>query len=162
MNLRIYNTLTRQKEPFTPLVPGAVGMYVCGVTPYDVSHIGHARSALVFDVVARYLEHARYRVTFVKNYTDVDDKIIARANQLQRADRGADRAIHQVLRGRHGRAGRPAAARRLRGRPSTSPRWSALIERLVAAGAAYVVDGDVYFEVARFPDLRPPVGQEPR
>ena len=58
-------------------------MYVCGITPYDVSHIGHARSALVFDVVARYLEHAEYRVTFVKNYTDVDDKIIARANQLK-------------------------------------------------------------------------------
>ena len=83
MGLRIYNTLTRQKEPFVPLVPGQVRMYVCGITPYDVSHIGHARSALVFDVVARYLRHRGLTVTFVKNYTDVDDKIIARANQLK-------------------------------------------------------------------------------
>ena len=83
MGLKIYNTLTRQKESFVPLVPGQVRMYVCGITPYDVSHIGHARSALVFDVVARYLTHAGYQVTFVKNYTDVDDKIIARANQLR-------------------------------------------------------------------------------
>ena len=83
MGLRIYNTLTRQKESFAPQVPGQAGMYVCGVTPYDVSHIGHARSALVFDVILRHLRYRGYRVTLVKNYTDVDDKIIARANQLK-------------------------------------------------------------------------------
>ena len=150
MNLRIYNTLTRQKEPFTPLVPGAVGMYVCGVTPYDVSHIGHARSALVFDVVARYLEHAQYQVTVVKNYTDVDDKIIARANQL--------RVPIAELTERYIKSYEDDMAK-LGVRPPTKapratehiPEMVALIGRLVSAGAAYAVDGDVYFEVARFP-----------
>ena len=150
MSLRIYNTLTRQKEPFTPLVPGEVGMYVCGVTPYDVSHIGHARSALVFDVVARHLEHRRYRVTFVKNYTDVDDKIIARANQLK--------VPIAELTERYIKAYEDDMARLGVMPPTKAPRATEhipemveLIGRLVSAGAAYVVDGDVYFEVARFP-----------
>jgi cysteinyl-tRNA synthetase len=150
VGLRIYNTLTRQKEPFAPLVPGHVSMYVCGITPYDLSHIGHARSALVFDVVVRYLEYARYRVTFVKNYTDVDDKIIARANQLKVPTRELTERHIQAYEADMGKlALRP---------PSVAPRATdhvpemvALIERLVASGVAYVVDGDVYFEVLRFP-----------
>jgi cysteinyl-tRNA synthetase len=150
LSLRIYNTLTRQKEPFVPLVPGRAGLYVCGITPYDVSHIGHARSALVFDVVARYLRFRGYQVTFVKNYTDVDDKIIARANQLKVpigdltaryiAAYEADMAKLGVV--------APTVAPRA---TAHIPEMVALIERLVAAGAAYVVDGDVYFEVMRFP-----------
>jgi cysteinyl-tRNA synthetase len=150
LSLRIYNTLTRQKEPFVPLVPGRAGFYVCGITPYDVSHIGHARSALVFDVVARYLRFRGYQVTFVKNYTDVDDKIIARANQLKVpigdltaryiAAYEADMAKLGVM--------APTVAPRA---TAHIPEMVALIERLVAAGAAYVVDGDVYFEVMRFP-----------
>ena len=150
MSLRIYNTLTRQKEPFTPLVPGEVGMYVCGVTPYDVSHIGHARSALVFDVVARYLRYRGYRVTLVKNYTDVDDKIIARANQLK--------VPIAELTERYIRAYEDDMAKLGVMPPTKAPRATEhipemveLTERLVAAGSAYVVDGDVYFEVARFP-----------
>ncbi len=150
MSLRIYNTLTRQKEPFTPLVPGEVGMYVCGVTPYDVSHIGHARSALVFDVVARYLRDRGYRVTFVKNYTDVDDKIIARANQLK--------VPIAELTERYIKAYEDDMAKLGVMPPTKAPRATEhipemveLIERLVSAGSAYVVDGDVYFEVARFP-----------
>ena len=79
--LSIYNTLTRKKEPFQPLQPKTVRMYVCGVTVYDYCHIGHARSALVFDVIRRYLEFSGYQVDFVKNFTDVDDKIIKRANE---------------------------------------------------------------------------------
>ena len=79
--LKIHNTLSGIKEPFEPLVPGTVRMYVCGVTVYDYCHIGHARSALVFDVIRRYLEHSGYRVEFAKNFTDVDDKIIKRANE---------------------------------------------------------------------------------
>ena len=149
MSLKIYNTLTRQKEPFTPLVPGEVGMYVCGVTPYDVSHIGHARSALVFDVVARYLAHERYRVTFVKNYTDVDDKIIARANQLK--------VPIAELTERYIKAYQDDMAKLGVMPPTKAPRATEhipemveLIVRLVSAGVAYVVDGDVYFEVARF------------
>ena len=150
VGLRIYNTLTRQKEPFAPLIPGQVSMYVCGVTPYDVSHIGHARSALVFDVVVRYLRYRGYRVTFVKNYTDVDDKIIARANQLGVAiDELTERYI-KAYEDDMGRLGvmHPAKAPRA---TAHIPEMVALIERLVAAGVAYVVDGDVYFEIARFP-----------
>jgi cysteinyl-tRNA synthetase len=150
VSLKIYNTLTRQKEPFTPLVPGEVGMYVCGVTPYDVSHIGHARSALVFDVVVRYLRYRGYRVTFVKNYTDVDDKIIARANQ-----RGV---TIDDLTERYIKAYQDDMAKLGVTPPTEAPRATehipemvGLIERLVAASVAYVVDGDVYFEVARFP-----------
>ena len=150
MSLRIYNTLTRQKESFVPLVPGPVHMYVCGITPYDVSHIGHARSALVFDVVARYLAHAGYRVTFVKNYTDVDDKIITHAHQLK--------APIAELTERYIKA-YEADMTRLGVRPPTEapratahiPEMVALIEQLVAKGLAYVVGGDVYFEVGCFP-----------
>ena len=78
--MQLYNSLTRQKEEFTPLNPGKVGLYACGITAYDYCHIGHARSAIVFDVLVRYLRHMGNQVTFVRNFTDVDDKIIARAN----------------------------------------------------------------------------------
>ena len=80
MALRIFNSLSRKKEDFTPLRAGEARIYVCGVTVYDLSHIGHARSAIVFDVVNRYLRFKGLQVTFVKNFTDVDDKIIKRAN----------------------------------------------------------------------------------
>jgi len=81
MALRLYNTLTRRKEDFVPIKDGEVGIYACGVTVYDTCHIGHARSAINFDVITRYLRYRGYRVTYVKNYTDVDDKIIAKANK---------------------------------------------------------------------------------
>jgi cysteinyl-tRNA synthetase len=150
VDLRIYNTLSRQKEPFVPLVPGQVGIYVCGVTPYDVSHIGHARSALVFDVVVRYLRYRRYRVAFVKNYTDVDDKIIARADKLGIST--------EALAERNIKSYEEDMAKLAILLPTEAPRATehipemlALVERLVAKGVAYVVDGDVYFEVGRFP-----------
>ena len=82
MSLRVYNTATRTKEDFIPLRNGEVGMYVCGVTVYDLCHIGHARSAIVFDVLVRYLRARGFHVTYVRNFTDVDDKIIDRARQL--------------------------------------------------------------------------------
>ena len=81
MSLKIYNTMTRRKEDFVPLREGQVGLYACGVTVYDFSHIGHARAMVVFDVVQRYLRASGYRVVFVRNYTDIDDKIINRANE---------------------------------------------------------------------------------
>ena len=81
MALRIFNTLTRRKEDFVPVVPGEARVYVCGVTVYDLCHIGHARSAIVFDVIRRYLRFRDYKVTFIKNYTDVDDKLIAESNK---------------------------------------------------------------------------------
>ena len=88
MPLQIYNTLTRQKEDFIPRQPGEVAMYVCGVTPYAPAHVGHGRSAVAFDVVRRWLIHRGYRVTYVYNITDVEDKIIAAS---QREDRGSGR-----------------------------------------------------------------------
>ena len=81
MSLRIFHSLTRKKTEFVPLTPGEIRMYVCGVTVYDFSHIGHARSALVFDVIRRYLQFKGFRVRFVRNFTDVDDKIIKRPQQ---------------------------------------------------------------------------------
>ncbi len=79
--LQIYNTLTKTKQEFKPLVPGKIGMYVCGVTVYDLCHIGHGRTFVNFDVIVRYLRYRGYDVTFVRNITDVDDKIIKRANE---------------------------------------------------------------------------------
>src|SRR5699024_3183403 len=79
--LRIYNSLTRKKEEFVPIEPGKVRMYVCGMTVYDLSHVGHARVMIVFDVVARYLRACGFKVTYVRNITDIDDKIIRRANK---------------------------------------------------------------------------------
>jgi cysteinyl-tRNA synthetase len=82
MALRLYNTLMRQKEDFVPIKEGEVGIYACGVTVYDTCHVGHARSAINFDVITRYLRYSGYRVTYVKNFTDIDDKIITKANKL--------------------------------------------------------------------------------
>ncbi len=81
MALVVFNTLTQKKEPFVPQNPPNVGMYVCGVTVYDLCHIGHARAGIVFDVISRYLRFAGYEVTYVRNITDIDDKIIQRANE---------------------------------------------------------------------------------
>jgi len=148
--VRIFNTMSRRKEELTPLTPGEVRMYVCGVTVYDLSHIGHARSAMVFDVIRRYLLHKKFRVTFVKNYTDIEDKIIRRAQQegvdwreitaRYIAAYDADMDALGVLAPDE----RPKATDHI-------PQMIALIERLIAADTAYVVDGDVYFEIARFP-----------
>src|SRR4030066_1204165 len=82
MGLVLYNSPTRKKEPFEPISQGKVGMYVCGVTVQDRVHLGHAKSAINFDVIVRYLRHKGYDVKHVTNFTDVDDKIIARANEL--------------------------------------------------------------------------------
>ncbi len=81
MSLKIYNSLTREKEPFVPLVQGRVTMYVCGVTVYDYCHIGHARAGIVFDVIYRYMQFIGYHVVYVRNFTDVDDKNIKKANE---------------------------------------------------------------------------------
>jgi len=81
MALQVYNTLTKRKEEFVPLEPGKVRLYVCGVTVYDLGHIGHARSAIVFDVIYRYLTHLGFDVTYVRNFTDIDDKILRRCSE---------------------------------------------------------------------------------
>ena len=147
--LRIYNTLTGKKEPFEPLVPKTVRMYVCGVTVYDYCHIGHARSALVFDVIRRYLEHSGYRVEFVKNFTDVDDKIIKRANEQGVS---CDQITAKFIQAYHddmGRLGvRPASIE-----PKATEHMAEIVqltETLIAKGLAYQVNGDVYFAVPQY------------
>ena len=147
--LSIYNTLTGKKEPFRSLQPKTVRMYVCGVTVYDYCHIGHARSALVFDVIRRYLEFSGYQVEFVKNFTDVDDKIIKRANgQGVSCDTITAKYI-QAYYEDMGRLGiRPASIE-----PKATEHMTDIIhltETLVKKGLAYQVDGDVYFEVAKY------------
>jgi cysteinyl-tRNA synthetase len=148
--MRIYNTWSRGKEDLVPLTPGEVRMYVCGVTVYDLSHIGHARSGVVFDVIRRYLHFAGYRVRVVKNYTDVDDKIIRRAQQdgVSWSD-VSERNIAEYRRDMDALGVRPADVE-----PKATdhiPQMIDLIARLIAGGFAYAVDGDVYFEIARFP-----------
>lgn len=147
---KIFNSLTRKKEDFAPLTPGEARIYLCGVTVYDVCHIGHARSAIVFDVIRRYLGFKGFKVSFVKNFTDVDDRIIKRANEESvSADAISERYIAEYRTDM-------AAVGVLPGdvEPKATlhiPQMIDLIERLVKKGVAYAVDGDVYFEVARFP-----------
>src|SRR4051812_38572435 len=81
MSLNVYNTLTRRTEPFEPMIPGQVRMFVCGPTVYDLSHVGHAKTCTQFDFIARYLRQRGYQLTYVQNITDVDDKIIRRARE---------------------------------------------------------------------------------
>ena len=148
--LSIYNTLTGKKEPFHSLQPKTVRMYVCGVTVYDYCHIGHARSALVFDVIRRYLEFSGYQVEFVKNFTDVDDKIIKRATeQGVSCDAITTKYIDAYYEDMDN-----LGVRRASKEPKATESMAdiiALIGQLVKKGIAYQVDGDVYFQVERYP-----------
>ena len=149
MNLRIYNTLSGQKEVFKPVEPGKVRMYVCGPTAYDSCHIGHARSVVVFDVIVRYLRHKDFEVLYVRNFTDVDDKIIKRANELgmepsQLAEKYIAEFYHdmdvlKVLRADH----EPRATEHIQ-------QMIAVIETLMKKNMAYQINGDVYFSVEAF------------
>ncbi len=147
--LSIYNTLTGKNEPFQSLQPKTVRMYVCGVTVYDYCHIGHARSALVFDVIRRYLEFSEYQVAFVKNFTDVDDKIIKRANeQGVSCDTITAKYIQAYYEDMEKLGIRQASFQ-----PKATEHIADIVqltETLIAKGLAYQVDGDVYFEVAKF------------
>src|SRR3989338_6956792 len=138
LSLRLYNTMTGAKAPVRPRTPGHVGMYVCGVTVYDLCHIGHARSAIVFDVLRRYLESKGLIVTYVRNFTDIDDKIIARPPRRPRAGcgrlrraapvsgvQGPDRHLRPQLprhRRQDHRARRAGRDRLARGGPTGHPR----------------------------------------
>ena len=149
MPLKLYNTMSGRLEEFVPLVAGKVGMYVCGVTVYDRSHIGHARALVTFDVLYRYLRFLGYEVNFVRNFTDVDDKIIKRA---QDAGISTDALVSANIRGFvedvHALGCLP---------PDVEPRATEnipgmieLIQELERKGLAYPVDGDVYFAVEKF------------
>lgn len=151
MSLRIYNTLSRQKEDFQTLEPGQVKMYVCGPTVYAKAHVGHAMSSLVFDIIRRYLEYRGYQVKHVMNYTDVDDKIILKANQLgmdpvKLAETYIDEyRKHLVELNVQPATENPRATHEI-------PFIVQLITRLGEEGFAYDVDGDVYFRVSKDPD----------
>lgn len=149
--LTLFNTLTGRQEVFVPIEPSNVRMYVCGVTVYDYCHIGHARSALVFDVLRRYLEYSGYAVTFVKNFTDVDDKIIKRANEQGVPCDAVTAKYIQAYHEDMGKLGIRAATEE----PKATEHIVNIIqltEQLVNKGLAYVVDGDVYFEVSKYPE----------
>ncbi len=149
MALRIYDTQRHDKVPFEPMEPGKVRMYVCGVTVYDMCHIGHARVMVAFDVVYRFLRARGYEVTYVRNFTDVDDKIIRRANERGVSWRElTDRYIAEFYRDFD-------ALGCLR--PDVEPRVSEhipqivdLVQNLIERGHAYVAGGDVYFDVDSF------------
>ncbi|MBM4128797.1 MAG: cysteine--tRNA ligase [Nitrospira sp.] len=149
--MRVYNTLTGRKEEFVPLVPGKVRMYVCGVTVYDHCHIGHARSAIVFDVISRYLRYKDFEVTFVKNFTDVDDKIINRAKQEGVPWDSVAKKYTEEYYEDMGRLGV--------GKPDVEPKATehiqeiiSIVKGLIDKGYAYEVEGSVYFEVDKFPE----------
>ncbi len=148
--MKVYNTMTRSKEELVSLTPGEINMYSCGVTVYDLCHVGHARMMIVFDMISRYLRFAGYRVTFVRNFTDIEDKIIRRANhEGVSASEVSERYIAAF---REDIAALGVMAPEVEPKATEHvPEMTALIERLIAGGYAYVVDGDVYFEIRRFP-----------
>jgi cysteinyl-tRNA synthetase len=149
--MQLYNTLSRRKESFKPLNPGKVGLYACGVTVYDDCHLGHARSCVVFEVLVRYLRRRGFQVTWVRNFTDIDDKIILRAQELgQSWKEVAERYIAAFLDDMAALGIPPAQLE-----PKATehiPQILALIQRLVDLGFAYAAGGDVFFRVRRFPE----------
>ncbi|KAL0905622.1 hypothetical protein M5K25_024057 [Dendrobium thyrsiflorum] len=149
--LQIFNSMSKQKEIFKPIEEGKVGMYVCGVTPYDFSHIGHARAYVAFDVLHRYLKYLGYEVKYVRNFTDIDDKIIKRANEkgedpLSLSKRFSEEFLYDMA--------------ELNCLPPThEPRVSDhinqikdMITKILENGHAYTIEGDVYFSVDTYPD----------
>ena len=150
--LKIYNDLTNQKEEFKPIEPGKVRMYVCGMTVYDLCHLGHARVMVVFDVVYRYMRARGYDVTYIRNITDIDDKIINRANENGEPFGDLTERFIQAMHEDSDALGILP--------PDDEPRATthldeiiAMVERLIENGHAYAVDnGDVYFDVRSFPE----------
>ena len=147
---RLYNTLSRELEDFRPVEPGKVRLYVCGMTVYDHAHVGHARAMVTFDMVARYLRHRGWDVTFVRNYTDVDDKIIQRANERgEDALALAERFIESFVEDCEGLGLiRPSYEPRV---TQSMPEIIALIEKLIERGHAYPSEGSVWFSVESYP-----------
>ncbi|WP_311064266.1 cysteine--tRNA ligase [Halomonas sp. DWK9] len=148
--MHIYNTLTRRKEPFSPIVAGKVSMYVCGMTVYDYCHLGHARVMVAFDVITRYLRHRGYDVTYVRNITDIDDKILKRADENGES---ISALTERMIAAMHEDEARLNVLP-----PSQEPRATghigdiiAMIETLIEKGFAYpAANGDVYYRVRQF------------
>ncbi|MBE9504169.1 MAG: cysteine--tRNA ligase [Proteobacteria bacterium] len=151
MSLKVYNTLVNRKEPFIPLVENQVGMYVCGPTVYDVCHMGHARASIVFDVIFRYLKYVGYHVTYVRNITDIDDKIINKAN-----DEGVD---YTVITERYTGSFHDDMLDLGNLPPTYEPKATehikdiiGIIQKLINKGFAYEAGGDVYYSVDSYED----------
>ena len=147
--MKIYNTLTRKKEEFIPMDKNNVKMYSCGPTVYDYFHIGNARPFIIFDTMRRYLEYLGYKVTFVQNFTDIDDKMIKRANDegITVKDLG-DRFIKEYFEDSHALGIHEATIH-----PKATENIDAIIDivkKLVDKGYAYEVDGSVYFSTKKF------------
>ena len=151
MTLKIYNTISRKKEKFIPVQKGKVKMYVCGMTVYSDAHIGHARTYLAFDIIRRYLEYKGYKVTYVQNITDVDDKIIAAANEkgmnpLEYSKYFTERCLADLD---------ALGIRRADLYPKASENIKDMIEiinKILENGYGYISNGDVYFSVEKFKD----------
>ena len=151
MGIKLYNTAIRDKELFKPLNNKKVGMYVCGVTVYDLCHIGHARSAIVFDVLARYLRARGYELTYVRNFTDIDDKIINKAKEVGKDTK--EIAEYYI------KAFYEDMEKLYVERADYEPRATQFIDKMIdmvrillEKGHAYIADGDVYFSVESFPE----------
>ncbi|MHB8842024.1 MAG: cysteine--tRNA ligase [Candidatus Aquicultor sp.] len=151
MSLKVYNTMSRKKEEFIPRDGGKVGMYVCGPTVYNYIHIGNGRTYLSFDIIYRYLKYKGYDVTYVRNLTDVDDKIINKAKE--------EGVAPSEVAERYSEAFAEDTANMGLARPTIIPKATEhikemieIIEGLIEKGLAYVIDGDVYYEIAKFPE----------
>ncbi|MGB9613708.1 MAG: cysteine--tRNA ligase, partial [Candidatus Margulisiibacteriota bacterium] len=159
MGLKIYNTLTRRKEEFIPLNPPEVKMYVCGITPYDETHLGHARAYVTFDVIRRYLEYLGYKVTYIQNITDIDDKIIKKSETISKPEiqdpKQACAEIAQKYTDSYFEVMDKLKVKRADVYPKATDHIGEMvswIRGLIEKGYAYVVNGDVYFEVDKFAD----------
>lgn len=149
MSLKVYNTLTRQKEVFTPLVDGEVGIYVCGVTPYNHPHIGNARPFVTWDVIRRYFKKKGYKVKYIQNFTDVDDKIIRTANA--EGVKWSDISNRYIA--SYFEVMDKLNVKRADNYPTVSEHMDdiiKIIDTLISKGFAYVIDGDVYYSVNKF------------
>ncbi len=151
MEISLYNTLTGKREVFTPMQPGKVSMYACGVTVYDVCHIGHGMQAIIYDIIRRFFKHQGLEVTYIRNYTDVDDKIINRAQE--RGIGALELSREMIAACERDMASLGVAAADLEPKVSDHiPQIVALIERLITNGSAYASEGDVYFAVDTCPN----------
>ena len=149
--MKLFNTMTRQKEEFVPLTPGEVKMYCCGPTVYNYIHVGNARPMILFDVLRRYLEYRGNKVTFVQNFTDVDDKIIKRANEEGTTSQAiSEKYIDEYFKDAHGLGVRDATIH-----PKATENIQQiidLVQTLIDKGYAYAVNGDVYYRTKKFAD----------
>jgi len=149
--LKVYNTLTKQKEDFIPINKGKIGMYVCGVTVYDYIHLGHARAYIAFDIIRRYFEYLGYKVTYIQNFTDIDDKIIKRSAEKNIEPKElTEKFINAYFEDIKQINVLPASVY-----PKATESMKeiiTMIENIIANGYGYEVDGEVFYAIRKFQD----------